>query len=333
MLRPGKERSVSIRPNVGERERAVLRDLLDAMETGAPTQVHQFRMAHVEDRAVIDKLVGPYIAEGFGRYRLTLAGLQACDSELARRRIEDFNALLPLLRETYVHREPGANIPTATVTETAQRLGVVLKRADARKALSYALPYSGAVGGYNSGSDSSFVDSFTLSEGILDLMPIPLELPTAVEETPELSFVPADASQERETPLDLAGMHEEVQKTVTKLASQGHHRQAIFDSLVALDEYVQKRSGLGEVGDALMSRVFSPERPILRVSRQLEEQRGFMFLFKGAVKAIRNRYGHKTVSPGSPEEALETLAFVSLLFRFVDAAKRPRKTARGRPGP
>jgi uncharacterized protein (TIGR02391 family) len=119
----------------------------------------------------------------------------------------------------------------------------------------------------------------------------------------------------------LQHLHADVATACGRLAADGHLRQALTDAFIALDVAVQKKSGLKEFGDALMNKAFGTKTPPLRLSDDDEEQSGFMFLFKGAVKAIRNRYTHKLINPKTPVEALEWLAFSSALHRLVDDAQ------------
>ena len=49
-------------------------------------------------------------------------------------------------------------------------------------------------------------------------------------------------------------------------------------------------------------------------------QAGYRFLFMGAVRGIRNPDAHELFKALDAEEALETLAFASLLMRRLDNA-------------
>jgi hypothetical protein len=60
-----------------------------------------------------------------------------------------------------------------------------------------------------------------------------------------------------------------------------------------------------------------------------DEQQGFMMMFWGAVAGLRNPRAHKLIKD-DPERALEFIAFVSLLAKLLDGAKR-RRPAKGAP--
>ena len=75
-----------------------------------------------------------------------------------------------------------------------------------------------------------------------------------------------------------------------------------------------------------MERVFSPKAPVLRFNAladqtDADEQKGFMMMFSGAVAGLRNPRAHKLMND-DPERALEFIAFISLLAKLLDGAKR-----------
>jgi uncharacterized protein (TIGR02391 family) len=79
-----------------------------------------------------------------------------------------------------------------------------------------------------------------------------------------------------------------------------------------------------------MESVFSPNNPVLRFNDLVEEsdrneQKGFMMLFSGAVAGLRNPRAHKLFNDNS-ERALEFVAFVSLLAKFLDGTKKSSPT-------
>lgn len=111
------------------------------------------------------------------------------------------------------------------------------------------------------------------------------------------------------------------------LYRDGHYRQAVFEASVALVNYVKERSGEhGLDGVPLMTKVFSKNSPVLRFNdladqTDRDEQEGLMHLFMGAVLALRNPRAHATFED-PPEVALDCIAFLSMLARRLDTAKR-----------
>lgn len=75
-----------------------------------------------------------------------------------------------------------------------------------------------------------------------------------------------------------------------------------------------------------MRTVFSKKNPILAFNElkdqsDLDEQEGLMHLFEGAVLAFRNPRAH-TLDEDWPEDALEFIAFLSLLAKRLERTKR-----------
>ncbi len=75
-----------------------------------------------------------------------------------------------------------------------------------------------------------------------------------------------------------------------------------------------------------MEHVFSPKNPVLRFNElsdqtDRDEQQGYMMLFSGAVMGLRNPRAHKFIQD-DPERALEFIAFISLLAKLLNQAKK-----------
>lgn len=75
-----------------------------------------------------------------------------------------------------------------------------------------------------------------------------------------------------------------------------------------------------------MEHVFSPKNPVLKINNladqsDVDEQKGFMNLFSGAVSGLRNPRAHKIIKD-DPEMALEFIAFISLLAKIADKSSK-----------
>jgi hypothetical protein len=137
-----------------------------------------------------------------------------------------------------------------------------------------------------------------------------------------------DPYNEDETEADLPiAYHRTVVKIATPQMQSGHWRNAILDCFIALDEAIRSKCKLPDdvYGDALAAIAFKSKGGHLRLYENVSQQDGLMYLFKGAV-TIRNGFAHKSkLKPKSEEEACELLAFISMLFRLLDRAKRTAK--------
>jgi uncharacterized protein (TIGR02391 family) len=121
-------------------------------------------------------------------------------------------------------------------------------------------------------------------------------------------------------------LHPEIDRAAGDLYRNGHYPNAIEDAVKALNGIVRLRSGIDLDGMTLMERAFSPGNPVLKFNELVDqsdrdEQKGFMMLFSGAVSGLRNPRAHKFIQD-DPERALEFIAFVSLLAKLLDKAKK-----------
>jgi uncharacterized protein (TIGR02391 family) len=93
-------------------------------------------------------------------------------------------------------------------------------------------------------------------------------------------------------------LHPAIERAAGRLFKDGHYSNAIEDSVKALDALVRLNSGVDDKdGPALMEFVFSPKNPVLKFNNladesDLNEQRGFMMMFSGAVAGLRNPRAH-----------------------------------------
>lgn len=117
-------------------------------------------------------------------------------------------------------------------------------------------------------------------------------------------------------------LHPEINRAVGKLYRDGHYAEAVEKSVKALNGLVRLRSGLELDGVTLMEQAFNPKSGALKFNSLMDEsdineQKGFMYLFMGAVTGLRNPRAHRIIDD-TPERALEFLAFVSLLAKLLD---------------
>jgi uncharacterized protein (TIGR02391 family) len=152
-------------------------------------------------------------------------------------------------------------------------------------------------------------------------------LPGRAETRISITLEPAPASYAVfEARLEARDLQPVIAKAASKLYLDGHYASAIEATIKALCNQVRLRSGKELDGADLMKTVFSPKNPILRFNdfrdrSDHDEQEGFMMMFAGAVVGLRNPRAHKLIKD-DPERALEFIAFVSLLAKLLDDAKK-----------
>ena len=111
----------------------------------------------------------------------------------------------------------------------------------------------------------------------------------------------------------------------------GHYRDAVLNSVVAIFDLMRERTGLDLDGAALATQVLSLEKPHLILSELDTEsgrndQKGFMQILVGTYLGIRNPKAHSLSHDLDPEKAAQYLIFASLLARRIYEAKDAPKT-------
>lgn len=141
----------------------------------------------------------------------------------------------------------------------------------------------------------------------------------------ELQAFEEAVTEQQLHPFDKRNVHPGLPVKVRTFFDNGHYAEATFEAFKYLDKLVQKISGSSKSGEKLMMEVFNETTPMLRLTAltsqsEIDEQRGFKFLFSGGVVAIRNPRGHEVDQVDDVDTCLDHLAFVSLLIRRLEYA-------------
>lgn len=118
-------------------------------------------------------------------------------------------------------------------------------------------------------------------------------------------------------------LHPEIKKHSLKQFLDGHLRDSVLNSIIAVFDMIRDKTKLDDDGDRLIGKVFSLDNPCLVFSELStesgrSEQKGFMQILKGAYQGIRSPKAHSLLSDLTKEKAVEYLVFSSLLARRVD---------------
>ena len=125
-------------------------------------------------------------------------------------------------------------------------------------------------------------------------------------------------------------IHEKIINVSKELFSNGHYSQAIFDSLKLLEMELKNKSKSQKIGESLANDVLNHENPKIKITDcktepEIDEQRGFRYLFAGAFVGIKNPNSHSFIKITDEKIALEYLSFFSMLMRKLDKAKITRR--------
>ena len=132
-------------------------------------------------------------------------------------------------------------------------------------------------------------------------------------------------------PFDIRNIHPCLPDVVRELFDDGHYAQATFEAFKYIDKEVARISSSSESGEKLMMTAFNDASPLISLTprgtvSEKDEQRGYRFLFAGAVVAIRNPRGHEYSVSDTPDECLDHLAIASTLLRRLEAAGKTLKS-------
>jgi len=142
---------------------------------------------------------------------------------------------------------------------------------------------------------------------------------------------PAEPPTDEQHPFETRNIHRDLPARVRELFDDGYLHQSVFAAFTFVEKEVKRMSGVrGKTGEQLMGAAFGHQPPALPIvalnalatDSELDEQRGYQHLFKGAVAGIRNPRGHEVYIPDTPDRALDYLALASLLLRKLDEAGR-----------
>jgi uncharacterized protein (TIGR02391 family) len=142
----------------------------------------------------------------------------------------------------------------------------------------------------------------------------------------KLAELGQDAAARARDTFEALDLHPRIAAVATPLYRDGHYANAVLNASTALVNFVKEKSGRFDLdGAALMTTVLSVNTPRLAINgladqTDRDEQQGMMHLFAGAVLALRNPRAHKLFQD-SPEQALDYIAFLSMLARALDRAQ------------
>ncbi|WP_440714247.1 TIGR02391 family protein [Gordonia sp. FQ] len=132
------------------------------------------------------------------------------------------------------------------------------------------------------------------------------------------------AEAEEPHPFESRNIHPDLPKKVRTLFDNGHWEESVFQAVKFIEAEVKRIRREQGRGYKLMMNVFNEDNPKVRLNAlttesEIDEQKGFKFIFAGAATGIRNPRGHEVDVGYTPDEALDHLALASILLRRLDA--------------
>src|SRR5665213_864942 len=121
---------------------------------------------------------------------------------------------------------------------------------------------------------------------------------------------------------DMLILDDGLRTATRKLYRNGHYSESVFAAFKYVNNAVKTKTGLRIDGDNLMRNVFSAKSPVLRVNEgtsvsENDEQQGYMEIFAGVMKGIRNPRGHEDERGDTENKALSMIAIAQHLCEVV----------------
>jgi uncharacterized protein (TIGR02391 family) len=121
----------------------------------------------------------------------------------------------------------------------------------------------------------------------------------------------------------LSNLHQRVQEAARPSFAVGNRAAAVFEAFKAIELRVRELSTSQRSGVALMGDAFDRDEPELALNElvtqaEIDEQKGFAFIFKGAMLGVRDPKAHAPFEELEERRALDYLGFASLLMRRLD---------------
>ncbi len=121
-------------------------------------------------------------------------------------------------------------------------------------------------------------------------------------------------------------LHPDIRLASIAHYQSGDYRNAVLDGILAISDKIRSLTGLDLDGDKLCNTAFSVNNPLLILSEIETEsgkndQVGFMEIFKGVYRGVRNPKAHSLTHDLDHAKAGQYLVMLSLLMRRITEAK------------
>lgn len=131
---------------------------------------------------------------------------------------------------------------------------------------------------------------------------------------------------------ELLKIHQKIREVSESLFNHGDYTQATTEAFKKVINMVKEKTNTQKEkynkelnGESLMMNVFNEKKPLLKFNKlktvsDIDEQRGFKFLFAGTIDAIRNPRAHEIIN----DDKITTiwyLSLASLLATILDKAE------------
>ena len=130
-------------------------------------------------------------------------------------------------------------------------------------------------------------------------------------------------AEQHQHPFSQRNIHESVSQVAIDLFNDGYYSQATFEVFKFVDKEMQKTSRSSETGFKLMMSALGGKNPPVYLTpmasiSDIDEQKGYQFIFAGSILAIRNPRGHDILVKDDIDLCLDHLGLASFLIRKLE---------------
>ena len=134
------------------------------------------------------------------------------------------------------------------------------------------------------------------------------------------ALIPADSLKKAPVKsIAFSNLHPKIKKHCFSRYKNGNYADAILSAYKVVFNEIKSIAKIHDLDNThLIEKVFSAEKPIIRISSNTVEQKGFKYLLIGAELGIKNPKAEDLIDQNDELIALEYLSFASLLMRRID---------------
>jgi len=105
------------------------------------------------------------------------------------------------------------------------------------------------------------------------------------------------------------------------LLAKKHFDRVLREATTVLDDRLKKKSEISSMNPVnLVNKVLNPQKPVIQVSAEKEEQEGFHSICKGVMLAFRNRAHHSLSEKFTQQDALKFCGLIDTLLGTIERA-------------
>jgi uncharacterized protein (TIGR02391 family) len=114
------------------------------------------------------------------------------------------------------------------------------------------------------------------------------------------------------------------QRCLDLLSAEGNFDRVIREATTILEDRIRELSDPASrhTGVSLVDKVLNPNKGILKIDGEANEQEGFYQIFRGVMLSFRDETHHRIVDDFSREDALKVMSLIDVLLQILAKTKK-----------